>query len=136
MTAVGREHQRPLVDDWRARAACRGMADVFFPPGATAGSAARDVCQGCEVKVECREWAILTVTADEVEAGTVFAGVSARTIKRWRAQRFGTQVRPIDHGSYAGYEAHRRRGEAPCGECREAYNAYNRAANARRRMAS
>ena len=31
------------------------------------------------------------------------------------------------HGTTAGYAAHLRRGERPCGPCRDAKNAYNRA---------
>ena len=40
-----------------------------------------------------------------------------------------------EHGTRPGYYVHRRRGEDPCGPCREAINAYmreNRAKNGRR----
>jgi len=30
------------------------------------------------------------------------------------------------HGTTAGYQTHRRRGQVPCDECREAQSAYNR----------
>ena len=134
MTAVGREHPRPLVGDWRARAACRGRSDVFFPAEGRPGQAARDVCAGCPVLEECREWAIVNVSDVDVVAGSVFAGVSARTIKRWRLQRKGAAGLPaVNHGTYGGYFAHRRRGESPCEACREAYNAYKRANRPSRR---
>lgn len=32
----------------------------------------------------------------------------------------------IQHGTYAGAQAHRRRGEQPCQECRDAHAAYQR----------
>jgi hypothetical protein len=33
----------------------------------------------------------------------------------------GTTLKPIKHGSHAGAQAHRRRGERPCQSCREAH---------------
>ena len=38
----------------------------------------------------------------------------------------GNFTKPISHGTYGGYEAHRSRGQEPCDECREAQRAYNR----------
>ena len=32
----------------------------------------------------------------------------------------------IDHGTYRGWNAHRRRGETPCQECKSAQARYNR----------
>lgn len=37
------------------------------------------------------------------------------------------------HGTKAGHKAHRRRGEQPCDECRDAYNAWQQRNRARRR---
>lgn len=49
---------RTLDDEWRSRAACRGMdTDLFFPRDRKAGEAAIRVCRGCPVAVECGEWA-------------------------------------------------------------------------------
>lgn len=46
-------------------------------------------------------------------------------------------LRPtFKHGTKAGYHCHIRRDEAPCEDCRQAKNAYNRAAAARRRAAA
>jgi hypothetical protein len=49
-----------------------------------------------------------------------------------------TRCGPIQHGTYAGWMAHRRRGIPICDECRAAHNAYRRErhAAARREGAS
>ncbi|HEV2368855.1 MAG TPA: WhiB family transcriptional regulator [Acidimicrobiales bacterium] len=58
--------ERPSDSDWRREAACRLMpADLFFPVGAAAGAleeieAAKRVCGGCPVSVECLEFALST----------------------------------------------------------------------------
>jgi WhiB family transcriptional regulator, redox-sensing transcriptional regulator len=51
-----------LHDIW-ARAACRGTAnrDIFFPTrneGPNGAEAAKSVCEGCPVRVECLEYAL------------------------------------------------------------------------------
>lgn len=46
---------------WLKQAACRGVdPDVFFPErGDAAGvRAAKEVCAGCDVLAECREWSL------------------------------------------------------------------------------
>lgn len=51
-----------LVDDmsWARHAACRGLTHLFFPDvgDARTGSAAKAICAGCPVRVECLNWAL------------------------------------------------------------------------------
>ena len=45
--------------DWLARAACRGMVDVFFPEPTHDDhglSEAKQVCAGCPVRRECADY--------------------------------------------------------------------------------
>ena len=35
-------------------------------------------------------------------------------------------MNPINHGTYGGYQVHKRRGEPPCGACADAAAAYMR----------
>jgi hypothetical protein len=59
---------RPDVEDWRERAACRGLeASVFFSPDeerararAAREARAQQICQDCPVLTACREHALST----------------------------------------------------------------------------
>lgn len=47
--------------EWRTRAACRGVNPEFFFPekgGKNTSAEPKSVCKGCEVRVECLEYAI------------------------------------------------------------------------------
>ena len=54
------------LDDWRLDASCRDSnPDLFFPIGETGPAveqtdAAKSVCAGCPVQVECLEFALAT----------------------------------------------------------------------------
>ena len=56
---------RELTDDeWMRDASCKGMTHLFFPTPAERPQtrerredAAREVCAGCSVRVECRDFA-------------------------------------------------------------------------------
>jgi WhiB family redox-sensing transcriptional regulator len=56
---------RQLTDDeWMGDAACKGMTHLFFPTPAERPQtrerredAAREVCSGCAVRLECRDFA-------------------------------------------------------------------------------
>lgn len=54
------------ADDWRRRAACRDTdPDLFFPVGTTGMAldqidAAKVVCQQCDARIECLEFALAT----------------------------------------------------------------------------
>jgi len=55
-----------ITHEWRNSAACREIApEVFFPVGTTGNalvaiSAAKAVCDACDAKSECLEFALLT----------------------------------------------------------------------------
>lgn len=53
--------------DWRHRAACREIddPDIFFPIGTTGPAleqieSAKRICQNCNVRAQCLEWALST----------------------------------------------------------------------------
>lgn len=112
-----------MVDDdpnaWLALAACRGMdVNVFFPERGdmVAYAAAKAVCAVCPVCAECLADARITADRDGIRGG-----LSGRERRILRSAR-----RPMraQHGTDAGYVAHRRRGDPPCQECRTAHTAY------------
>ena len=72
---------------WQEQAACRGYTGLFYSHVPADRQQARDICHACPVLDECRAYWIDHVTADDVRSGAIVAGVSARTIKRWRTQR-------------------------------------------------
>jgi WhiB family redox-sensing transcriptional regulator len=56
-----------LTTDWQRLGACQSVdSDVFFPPATFENKEARQlresrakaICHGCEVRVECLEWAV------------------------------------------------------------------------------
>lgn len=103
---------------WAKDAACRGTdPDLFFPPRGshTASNAAKAVCARCPVTAECMQYAL-----DNGENEGVWGGVSINAY--WR--NTGVKVRrlkPIAHGTTAGYSAHRRRDEPACDLCATAH---------------
>ena len=77
---------------WREAAACRDRdTDLFFPVGVTGPAvahiaAAKAVCQGCEVRSECLQFAITTNQEFGVWGGT--SEEERRILRRqWRARR-------------------------------------------------
>lgn len=122
-------------DGWRELAACRGHIDLFFP-GEHAATAEvvreiRAMCAACPVLAECREDAL---TAPEAPHGWQ-AGMSPgeqRDARRGvpKRKRHG-RGRAVEHGTRAGYQSHRYRGEEACEACAAAAAAYMRS----RRMA-
>lgn len=93
--------------------------DAFFPESGGEGQAltrqARKVCNNCEIRNPCLQWAL-----DNDEAGT-WGGLTERQRQRLTANR--PRPRParelplINHGTEAGRRAHNRRGEKACGPC-------------------
>ena len=101
-----------MSDDWQAHAACAGSnMDLFFPERGESHAAAKAICDGCPVQHECLDYAL---THDEVHG--IWGGTSERERKRIGYQTTRT-LQPINHGTAAGYTAHRRRFEEPCGRC-------------------
>jgi WhiB family transcriptional regulator, redox-sensing transcriptional regulator len=78
MTGAGRElvtfadlFHRP---EWQTREGCRGMSlNLFFPSTGMSPAAAKAVCAGCEVRVECLDAAL----ADEATGG-IWGGVGTK----------------------------------------------------------
>ena len=129
---MSEQHQIGTVPaDWRTLAACRGLdPDLFFPERGDSFTArnAQAVCATCPVAEQCLEFAI-----EVGETEGIWGGLSGRQMRQERRRRAGgrkgpkpgTTLKPINHGSNAGAQAHRRRGERPCQSCREAHAAYN-----------
>lgn len=124
---------------WRDEANCRDIdPDLFFPLRGEDIGRAKAVCWGCAVREECLEYAL-----DNNEEQGIWGGLSGKERKRLRRQRnllrLSTEqpkpveveligrMKPIEHGTPRGYQAHSRRGEQACTPCREAAAAYKRA---------
>jgi WhiB family transcriptional regulator, redox-sensing transcriptional regulator len=71
-------HRIPDEYAWMLRAHCRG-ADTreFFPSNGLGVEAAQDICRGCPVRDECREYALV----NRIEQG-VWGGASERERRR------------------------------------------------------
>ena len=74
----------PVQLDWTDRAACAGAdPDVFFPgKGNDAAGAAKRICAGCPVRVECLDYAI-----ERPERVGVWGGKTPNERKAIRRQR-------------------------------------------------
>ena len=80
------------VERWREHAACQEVdPGVFFPVGVTgpavpAIAAAKAVCDGCEARVECLEFAVSTNQEYGIWGGT--SEEERRVLRRkWRARQ-------------------------------------------------
>lgn len=107
-----------MSDDWQDEAICKGKSDLFYPPPGVTGrqvdkyeEAAKALCAACPVRSDCYQTAV-----DNNETWGIWGGV-----------KFGPKNKC---GTFAGFTAHRRRGEPPCEACRAARNAYYRASRA------
>ena len=104
--------------DWMLRADCRSFdPEVFFPNARDLASQkfAESICADCPVRSACDQYAKATRPSHGIWAG------------RFRNEKnfITTTVRASAHGTNAGFEAHRRRGELPCGPCHRAHQLYN-----------
>ena len=106
---------------WMADAACKGMDTdrIFFPKRGDNGAAAKAVCNTCPVKIDCQQYA-----ADGYERFGIWGGMSANNTWRQRTTKprkpVVRELKPIAHGTLAGYQQERRRGVDICDECRQA----------------
>jgi WhiB family redox-sensing transcriptional regulator len=120
------------VTDWMLEAACRGADnDPFFPSDAAKAwrkvAAAKAVCAGCPVRVECLDHAVATDEPYGVWGGLTRAErLGIRPGRRFPRPDPATGRRVDGCGTTGGYKGHLRRGETPCGRCREANAAYRR----------
>lgn len=116
---------------WRERAACKSDTGVEWYPTAlphtaayrTNLEAARTLCAACDVREAC----LMDALADGLEQHGIRAGLTEFERLRVRRKlplesRPGPRRQPIDHGTPAGYQTHRRRGEDPCVLCRIAHS--------------
>lgn len=105
-----------MTDDWRDRAACKFVdPNLFFPERGdyVSGEYAKAVCAECPVVEPCLQYAL-----DMCESVGIWGGTSARERKRLRSERNPQNLlRPIPHGTAAGYKAHWRRRQPPCDAC-------------------
>ncbi|MFZ4584680.1 MAG: WhiB family transcriptional regulator [Acidimicrobiia bacterium] len=68
---------------WQERANCYGVdPDLFFPERGASTREAKSVCGGCEVRIECLEYAL-----DNGEKFGIWGGLSERERRRLRRQR-------------------------------------------------
>jgi WhiB family redox-sensing transcriptional regulator len=117
--------------DWQKPGLCRNYpANWWFPER---GSNRREIekvkaiCQDCPIRVKCLEYAL-----HHAEKFGIWGGLSVderNAIRRTMPQqprRTTIHVRPISHGTNAGYHAHLRRKETPCQDCVTAHRDYQR----------
>lgn len=114
-----------VTDDWMIRGLCAeeahadlSVAELFFPdPGGKNDAAeAKEMCSRCAVQVECLRFAMSTAV-DGIWGGTT--AKERQEIRRKIGAPLPSGWRSIDHGTEAGAQQHRRRGELPCKSCRE-----------------
>ena len=116
------------VNDWMDDAACKGMdTNIFFPERGESCEEAKAICRRCPVNDDCREYAL--------SMGSRIQGVWGGTSDRGRrSDRSGRgrvyALKPIDHGTYSGYNMHRHRGIPPCDACKSANTRYHLAKRA------
>jgi WhiB family transcriptional regulator, redox-sensing transcriptional regulator len=68
---------------WQENANCLGVdPDLFFPERGASTREAKSVCRGCEVRVECLEYALA-----HGEKFGIWGGLSERERRRVRRQR-------------------------------------------------
>jgi WhiB family transcriptional regulator, redox-sensing transcriptional regulator len=73
----------PAEKRWQERANCLGVdPDLFFPERGASTREAKGVCNGCEVRIDCLEYAL-----DHGEKFGIWGGMSERERRRLRRQR-------------------------------------------------
>lgn len=73
----------PTSTKWQERANCLGLdPDLFFPERGASTKEAKEVCRGCEVKVECLEFAL-----KEREKSGIWGGLTEQERNRVVRQR-------------------------------------------------
>ena len=72
-----------LATGWKDLSNCRGVdPDLFFPERGASTREAKEVCRGCEVRIDCLEYALQTG-----EKFGIWGGMSERERRRIRRQR-------------------------------------------------
>jgi hypothetical protein len=116
---------------WYHEAACRGLPlRLWFTAPGESVEPGKRICHACPVKAFCLEdvlaWegGVGTSARDGIAGGLTPAERTAEWQTRVAA---GTAPQPTgyrhrEHGTEAGHQQHRRRGEKPCPACRDATN--------------
>lgn len=115
--------QPPPPTKWSDHAACLGHpVDWWFAPEHQGYPAiARQICQGCPVRLKCLDWATSINDNGQVqELHGMWGGMSPEERRAIVRRRQGKAPAAIAHGTKRGYRTHRRRGEEPCDWCRAA----------------
>ena len=75
---------KPDLDTgWKDLSNCLGVdPDLFFPERGASTREAKEVCRGCEVRIDCLEYAL-----QNGEKFGIWGGMSARERRRIRRQR-------------------------------------------------
>jgi WhiB family redox-sensing transcriptional regulator len=102
---------------FNGNAACAQIGgDAWFPEpggeGIVVAQQARDVCNRCEIRQPCLQWAL-----ERGEAG-IWGGLTEDERAKIRKRPPVTQYRERVHGNEAGEAQHRRRGEPVCERCK------------------
>lgn len=130
------------MTDWTLAACLDADPDVMFPDKGEHPNPAKRVCLRCPIIVDCLEHALTQsegfgvwggCTAKERTKIALIGGYPAPVLGSTRERETAAQC-----GTDSGSKAHHRRGEKPCGDCREAhrvYKAQQRKAQHRRRAA-
>lgn len=108
---------------WMNEAPCYAKGVDFFPGVGDRAVAAKAMCATCPVQQTCLDYAL----AEGIGHG-IWGGMN-------ETDRAKLRRAPIDHGTSAGYYAHRRYRELPCEDCRLAHNRACVERDAARRMA-
>jgi len=110
------------IPTWEG-AACKGQGDLFFtsdPTGQTTRQA-KAICRHCPMQGQCLDYALADLSMQGIWGGTTER--DRRIIRKSRGLAV-RQIKPITHGTMAGYRAHERRGEAKCEWCIAAMRQY------------
>jgi len=104
--------------------------DLWFPRVGQGdkSTAAIAICNECPVKDACLQYVLENGEEHGIWGGT--------TPSMRRRMKKSNRVKPIDHGTDAGYAAHYRRGVPYCRPCRDAHTRACREQQARRKMAA
>lgn len=111
--------------DWRARAACsEDQTELFFSATSAAESIAKSICRGCDVRMECREWALNNREA----YGTWGAMTERERRKLLRIRVADGDIEPrkggrprAECGTPSAYDRHVKLGEPIDDACRAAH---------------
>jgi WhiB family redox-sensing transcriptional regulator len=77
--------------EWQAKARCTGVdPEIFFPERGGSSKKAREVCDLCEVRMQCLEYAL-----NNKEQFGIWGGTSERERRRLRKERARRALRAV-----------------------------------------